>query len=189
MTFDFPAMKKLSALFLLSVACATGQVETLNLGPHGRLTIYLPGDWTVTSTRNTEQITLTISPKKESINASCTLEVSFPETDRFDTKARLKLRVEAEGQGLAEQSVERKAFGREFTVASGYGFYCNFTDPDLRGKPMEKGNYKVMSVGKIRLSAEVLIDVHIMGEGFSEESYQQLLGAVEGMEYKPGRGR
>ena len=182
-------MKKFSALFLLTIAGAFGQMETLNLGPHGRLTVYLPGEWTVNTTRNTEQITLTISPKKESINASCTIEVTFPETDRFDTKARLKLRVEADGQGMAEESVERKAFAREFTLATGYGFFCNFTDPNLRGKPMEKGNYKVMSAGKIRLSPEVLVDVHIMGEGFSDESYQQLLGAVEGMEFVPGRGR
>ena len=187
--FLFPNMKRLSALFFLSMACAMGQVETLNLGPHGKLTVYLPGEWTAITTRNTEQITLTISPKKESVNASCTLEVSFPEVDRYDTKARLKLRVEADGQGMAEESVERKAYGREFTLATGYGFYCNFTDPNLRGKPMEKGNYKVMSAGKIRLAPDVLVDVHIMGEGFSVETYQQLLGAVEGMEYVPGRGR
>ena len=61
------------------------------------------------------------------------------------------------------------------------------TDPELRGKPPEKGNYKVMSVGKIRLNAEVLIDVTISADSFRDEPYQQLLGAIEGMEYKPGR--
>ncbi len=182
-------MKKFTALFLLLLCRACGQVETLDLGPHGKLTVYLPGEWTTNTTRDIEQITLTISPRREAVNASCTLAVSFPDLDRYDTKARLKLRVEADGRGMAEGSVERKAIGREFTVATGFGFYCNFTDPDLRGKPMEKGNYKVMSVGKIRLSPAVLVDVSIMGEGFSEEAYQQLLGAVEGMEYAPGRGR
>jgi hypothetical protein len=182
-------MKKFTGLFFLSVVCAFGQMATLDFGPRGKLTVYLPGEWSVNTTRNTEQITMTIGPSKEAVNATCTLTVTFPETDHFDTKARLKLRVEADGHGMAEESVERKAIGREFSLRSGYGFYCNFTDANLRGKPMEKGNYKVMSVGRIRLTPEVLIEVQFGGEGFSNEAYQQLLGAIEGMEYSPGRGR
>lgn len=180
-------MKKTILLFLLTAAWVLGQVETLDLGAKGRLTVYLLGEWRTNVTRNSEQFTLTIHPQKESVNATCSLEVSFPASDRFDTKERLKLRVEADCHGLAEQSVERRAVARAFNVASGYGFYCSFTDPNLRGKPTEKGNYKVMSVGKVRLSPEVLVDVHIMGEGFSDEAYNTLLGAVEGMEYSPPR--
>ncbi|MBI5691968.1 MAG: hypothetical protein HZC55_17945 [Verrucomicrobia bacterium] len=182
-------MTRFLLLFLVSAAGLFGQMETLDLGPHGRLTLYLLGEWRANTTRNTEQITLTLAPKKEGVNASCTVQVSFPETDRYDTKARLKLRVEADCYGIAEESVEKKAYGREFSLSTGYGFYCSFTDPKLRGRPMEKGNYKVMSVGKVRLSAAVLVDVQIMGEGFADEAYQQLLGAIEGMEYTPGRGR
>lgn len=57
------------------------------------------------------------------------------------------------------------------------------------GKEPEQGNYKVMGVGKIRLSAEALVDVSIMSDDFRGEPYQQLLGAVEGMEFVAGRGR
>jgi hypothetical protein len=180
-------MKFLLPLFLLFAVNAFGQMETLDLGPHGRLTLYLPGEWRANTTRNTEQITLTLQPRHEAVNAMCTIAVSFPATDRFDTKGRLKLRVEADAHGYAEQSVERRAFAREFALTTGYGFYCSFTDPDLRGKPMEKGNYKVMSVGKIRVTPQVLVDVQIMGEGFSDEAYNQLLGAIEGMEYAAAR--
>ena len=74
-------------------------------------------------------------------------------------------------------------------MATGYGFYCSFTDPDLRGRPPEKGNYKVMSTGKIRLAPDVLLDVSIMADDFRDEPYQQLLGAVEGMDYVRGPGR
>jgi hypothetical protein len=45
-----------------------------------------------------------------------------------------------------------------------------------------------MTVGKIRLNAQVLVDVEIMGEGFADEAYNQLLGAIEGMEFSAGRG-
>jgi hypothetical protein len=181
-------MKKLFTLFLLTLVAASAQVETLNFGPRGKLTIYLPGDWKVGTTDMAGTYTVTFTPKKESVNASGTIAVTFPEVDRFDTKNRLKLRVEADAYGLAENSAERKAIAKEFSLSSGYGFYCSFTDPELRGKPSQPGNYKVITVGKIRLAPEVLVDVQIMADGFGDEPYQQLLGAIEGMEFTPGSG-
>ena len=182
-------MKKLFALSFLFVACAFAQVETLNFGSRGKLTLYLPGDWKVASTDMAGTYTVTLTPKKESVNASCTIAVTFPEFDRYDTKNRLKVRVEADAYGHAEGSVEGKAIAKEFSLTNGYGFYCSFTDPELRGKPSQPGNYKVMTVGKVRLSPEVLVDVQMMADGFRDEPYQQLLGAIEGMEFTPGRRR
>jgi hypothetical protein len=182
-------MKKIFALLLLTVVSACAQVETLDLGSRGTLTLYLLGDWKteVSTLGKGNEITLSIRPSKESVNASCTFTVSFPDVDRFDTKSKLKMRVEIDGQGFAAQSVEGRAIAREFTLTSGYGFYCNFTDAELRGQPMKPGDYKVATAGKIRLNAQVLVDVFIGAEGFREEAYQQLLGAIEGMEFKPGR--
>jgi hypothetical protein len=182
-------MKKFVALYLLTIACAFAQVEILNFGSRGKLTLYLPGDWKIASTDMAGTYTVTLTPKKESVNASATIAVTFPEVDRFDSKSRLKLRVETDAYGLAEGSVEGKAIAREFSLTSGYGFYCSFTDPELRGKPSQPGNYKVMTVGKIRLAPNVLVDVQIMADGFRDEPYQQLLGAIEGMEFTPGSGR
>jgi len=182
-------MKPFVFLFLLSAASLFAQSETLDLGARGRLTLYLPGEWTIDGSHFANQGMITIKPRRPDVNASCTLTITFPPTDSFDTKARLKLRVEADSFTLAEQSVERRAVAREFAVATGYGFYCSFTDPDLRGRPPEKGNYKVMSTGKIRLAPDVLLDVSIMADDFRGEPYQQLLGAVEGMDYVRGSGR
>jgi hypothetical protein len=177
-------MKKFFALFFLTAAILSAQSATLNLGPHGRLTVFLPGDWKIDTTDFANQGSITITPTSSEVNASCTIAISFPETDRFDTKGRLKLRVEADSHGAAQESVERKAIAREFSLTTGYGFYCSFTDPQRVGKPPEPGNYKVMSVGKIRLSPEVLVDVSILADDFRGEPYQQLLGAIEGLEFK-----
>lgn len=183
-------MKTLLALLVLTAASLCAQTETLDLGSRGRLTIYLPGDWRIDTTNFARQGSMTISPRREDVNASCTLVITNPESaDRYDTKARLKLRVEADCHGMAEGSVEKRAVAREFTLTSGYGFYCSFTDPELRGQPPQKGNYKVMSTGKIRYAADVIVEVSIMADDFRGEPYQQLLGAVEGMEFAVGRGR
>ena len=182
-------MKRFVTPFLLCLAPLFAQVETIELGAgRGKVTIYLPGNWQVDVSNIADNPTLVIKPTKESVNAECTISVTFPESDRFDTKARLKLRVEADNRTASEQAVEGRAIGREFSLTTGYGFYCNLTDPELRGKPPEKGNFKNASVGKIRLAPNVLMDVSIMSDGFNSEPYQQLLGAIEGMEFTPGRG-
>jgi hypothetical protein len=184
-------MKKLLGLFFLTVSCALAQVQTLDMGARGKLTLYLLGDWKVNETSIAEQYSLMIQPTKESKNAECKIEITFPDADRFDTKARLKLRVEADCRQFEEESVEGKAYGKEFTlgVPGAYGYYCNFTDANLRGKPSKPGDYKVVTAGKIRLNAEVLVDVFIGADAFRDETYQQLLGAIEGMEFTPGRKR
>lgn len=182
-------MKKLLLLLLLTAGVAAGQVQTLDLGPRGRLNFYLLGDWKVNTTRIADQITLTLEARGAEVNAAATIAVTFPDQDRYDSKGRLKLRVEADCHSLAEQSVEGKAFAREFSLTTGYGFYCSFTDASLRGKPPEKGNYKVISVGRIRVMPDILVDVSLMADSFRDAPYQQLLGAIEGMEFQPGRGR
>lgn len=180
-----PILVRFLGVFFLGASALAAQVETLDLGARGKLTLYLLGEWNVDHSTLGRTNSVTISPKNEAVNASCTLTFTFPEADRLETKSRLKLRVEADCYGLAEQSVERKAVATEFHLAASnaIGFYCSFTDPDLRGKPPEKGNYKVTSVGKIKLAPDVLVDVQILADGFTDEPYQQLLGAIEGMEY------
>jgi hypothetical protein len=183
-------MKKLIACLLLTAACALGQEQVLNLGSRGKITLYLLGDWKATVIDMAGQYEVTFAPKNDEINASCSLKVSYPEVDRYDTKARLKLRVEADCAPFTEQSVEGKAYAKEFNTSTGYGYYCSFTDAALRGaKKAPPGEFKVVSAGKIRLAPDVLLEVFIGADSFKDEAYQQLLGAIEGMEFKPGRGR
>ena len=185
-----PHMKKILALFFLSLASAVAQEQVLDFGARGKLTLFLLGDWKPLVINMAGQYEVTFTPRKESINASCSFKVSYPEVDRYDTKARLKLRVEADGAAFADQSVEGKAYGKEFAIGTGYGFYCNFTDAALRGnKSAPPGEFKVVSAGKIRLAPDILIEVFMGADSFKDEAYQQLLGAIEGLEFKPGRGR
>jgi hypothetical protein len=176
-------MKKSLLLLLFTAASLCAEIVNLDLGSRGRITLYFPEGWKAATTDMAGQMTLTVSPLGDE-NAACSLLITFPQDDRLDTKPRLKLRVEADCFGIAEGSVERKAVAKEFSLMTGFGFYCSFTDPELRGKPPEKGNYKVMSLGKIRLAPDVLVEVSISADGFRDRPYQDLLGAIEGMEYK-----
>jgi len=183
-------MKKLLALFFLTAVCACAQEQVLNLGSRGKVTMYLLGDWKPVVIDMAGQYDVTLTPRDEAINASVTFKVTYPETDRYDTKARLKLRVEADCAPYVPQSVEGKAYGKEFVIGTGSGYYCNFTDAALRGsKKAPPGEFKVASVGKIRLAPDILIDIFIGADSFRDEAYQQILGAIEGMVFTAGRGR
>ena len=177
-------MKKILALLLLSAAGAFAQVEKINLGSHGSLAVYHDGSWKFYIADYGDRQIVTIAPKGEA-NASGSLTITFPEQDRLDTKKRLIQRVEVNGMPIAEHSSEGKSIAKEFSLQTGYGFYCNFTDPDLIGKPPEKGNFKTISAGMIHLTADVLIELTISADGFTSEPYQQLLGMIEGMEFTP----
>jgi len=182
-------MKRLLALFLLSVSGLFAQSERIDLGSHGKLTLYFDdSQWKIESADYGDRRMITIAPKGDA-NASCTLTITFPERDRLDSKSRLKMQVEIDGEKFAEGSVEGKAVGREFGVHAGYGFYCNFTDPDLVGKPPQPGNFKVISAGKVHVAPDVLVEVGINADGFKSDAYQSLLGAIEGMDFDPPKGK
>ncbi|MBL9186808.1 MAG: hypothetical protein JNK23_04970 [Opitutaceae bacterium] len=174
----------LLALMGLFATRAAAQEHVLDFGPRGKATLYLLGDWKATVINMAGQYDIMFAPKQDSINAQATIKVTYPDVDRYDTKQRLKLRVEADCLPYEEQSVERKARAREFTLGSGYGFYCSFTDAALRGRKAPPGEFKVISSGRIRLAADVHLEIFIGADSFSEEAYQQLLGAIEGMEYR-----
>ncbi|MEO6569810.1 MAG: hypothetical protein ABIO94_13690, partial [Opitutaceae bacterium] len=172
---------------LLTGVALRAQSGTIDLRSHGSLAIYLEDNWTVNLSEFGDRVIVRIDPKDEATNANAELTITFPEQDRYSTKAKLRTQVEANGRKYEEGSVERKSVSRELTTRMGYGFYCNYTDPELIGKPPVKGNFKVISVGMIRVAPDVLIELGISADDFRGKPYQELLGAIEGMEYKARR--
>ncbi len=179
-------MTRYLALFLLAAGTLFAQSETIRLGSRGRLTIYLSDKWRFDVADYGDRQIVTIKPKGD-VNAESSLTITYPEVDRFDTKARLKQRVEIDGVKFQDQSVEGKSRGQPFNLQAGYGFYCNFTDPKLVGAPPRPGDFKTISVGLIRLTPEILVEVGISADGFNSAPYNELLGAIEGMEFAPSR--
>mgnify|MGYP001557055861 FL=1 len=182
-------MKKILALFFLLAGSVWAQSQDLNLAGHGKLALFLVDEgWKFNVAEYGDRLLVTITPTKDDVNASCSLTITYPERDRFDNSSRLKMEVEVRGEALAEHSSEGKAYAKAFNLSSGYGFHCDFTDPDLIGKPPEKGNFKTISMGLIHVAPDVLVEVGISADGFKSAPYQALLGMIEGMEFTPPGG-
>lgn len=179
-------MKKLFVLFLLTAAAVFGQEQKISLGSHGSIRMFVLGDWNVHVEDYGDRQIVRIEPTKGA-NADATLTITYPDVDHYPTKARLKARVEVDGARYAPQSTEGKAVGKEYSLKDGFGYHADFTDPDLVGKDPVPGNYKTLSAGLIHLAPDVLIEVTLEADGFSSEPYQQMLGALEGMEFTAGK--
>ncbi|MEY2880601.1 MAG: hypothetical protein RLZZ15_2981 [Verrucomicrobiota bacterium] len=181
-------MKKFLLLLLLTAGFAHGQSNVFSLGSRGKITIYISEKWTFESSDFGDRQMISVKPRDET-NAKMDLNISYPDKDRFDTKARLKQAVEVDGMRAAEGSVEGRAIAKAFVLGAGYGYHVDFTDPKLVGKPPKKDDFKTGSFGLIRLAPDVVIEISILADGFNSAAYNELLGAIEGMEYSPGRGR
>src|SRR5688572_20544661 len=135
------SLKKLLGLLLLSAAVVHAQSGTIDLRSRGSLEIFIVDGWKVNTSEFGDRIILNLESLTDE-NANAALTITFPEQDRFSTKGKLKTQVEANGLPYEQGSVERKSVPRELNTRAGYGYYCNFTDPELVGKPPQKGNFK-----------------------------------------------
>ena len=176
-------MRALLAALILTLPAAGGLAEIFNLREQGRLEIFPVGDWTIRS-EDQGDIKIQILPKKPKANAACELTVAAGGPDNFPTRAKLARQVAENARRLMETGEygDTAPAVKAFYSKQGFGSYFTVIDPRLVGQDPVPGNYKQMTVGLLRLSSGVLVEVHILSDGDRTEEYQQLLGAVEGME-------
>src|SRR4051812_16555434 len=98
-------MKNTFAFALLLVGgLLHAQTDTIDLRSHGSLTLYLDDNWKVNTSEFGDRAIVNIEPKDDT-NATCSLTITFPEQDRFATKAKLKMQVEVASRVYEEGSV------------------------------------------------------------------------------------
>ncbi len=183
-------MKKLVLLFLVLGAVLRAQSESIDLGNFGKITLYLPDGWVVTSTTEGEKKVVAIVPKKDDVNAEGSIRVVITDTDVFPTRGKLKAKVEAMGERYVENSVEGKAVGEALiNLKPGFGYLCTFTDPRPMDKLAPRGDYKTVSLGMIRLSPSVCLEFFIGADSVKSKPYQDMLGILEGMDFDAPKDR
>jgi len=173
-----------SVLLSCLLLAATAGAETFDLRERGRLEIFAAGDWKITGEDLGDRLEIILTPTRGA-NAGARLVVNLTEKDEHNTKALLRARVLVLCQPIAEEHGVRKPTAEPFYSRQGFGYHCSFTDPELVGKPPEKGNYKHVTYGVVRLAPRVYVAVTILADDFAGPDYQALLGAVEGMELHP----
>ena len=166
----------MSALLLLPILASA---ETLDLGGHGTLSISVPKDWKLTSTKEEDSgYALVLSPPGE-VNAKCLLNLVFVPKGEPTSKDDVNEKVLNASDQFVDASVEKKKVLRHFNLAGGaYGAYCVFTDASLVGQAPKKDDFKMLAVGIIRFNDDVSASVSLLADDEKGPDFAAMLAAV-----------
>jgi len=73
---------------------------------------------------------------------------------------------------------------KELKIDGGLGFYANFVDPDLVGKPVERGSYKTATPIILSLGSKYLIKLTILCDEINGADYRDAIKIVESIRIK-----
>lgn len=172
-------MKIRTAILTLLLCAAPALADTVDLGPHGTLSIAVPKGWRLTSAKQADVgVTLQLIPQGD-VNAQALLTVVFTEKGEAATNADVDEKTLTAADNFVDQSVEKKKVLRHFSMSGGaYGSYCFFTDASLVGSQPKKGDFKCVASGIVRFNDEVSAGVTLLADGDKGEDFEAMLAAV-----------
>jgi hypothetical protein len=171
----------LSALLLLPL---TVLAETVDLGTHGTLSIDVPKGWKLKADPKDTGVDVSLLPP-DGANSQCLYSVVYVPKGATAVKADVDDKLLAECDQFIDMSVEKKKTLQKLTMTGdAYGVYCVFTDASLVGKPPEKDNFKVVSVGIIWFSDSVAVSWSMLGDDAKGPEFAAMLAAVSGSSLK-----
>jgi hypothetical protein len=175
-------MKKLTGLAFLLLGFLSARADDFILGGHGILSVPVTDAWVAQNHDAQTGYTISIE-SKTGANAACRITVIAVQNAAFPDKARTTAEFMQLAQHFVPGSVEKKAVPKEFSLKSGFGLYCSFTDASLVGKPPVKGNFKTISPGMIYLSKDLVLAVTIFADDLSGPEFKQLVDIIQSTEF------
>jgi hypothetical protein len=172
-------MKPAALLLALLAVSRAARAETIDLGPAGRLTLTEPPGWTASVQKQPDAGTTVLLKAPADGNANCVINLILVPKDEPLTNDDLRSKVLSLADRFVDDSVEKKKTLHDFSLARGYGCYCLFTDASRVGKPPEKDNFKIVTVGMIRFSDDVAAVVSLLADDPASPEYVAMVKAVE----------
>jgi hypothetical protein len=172
-------MKRLLPLLALLLLPAFASADTVDLGAHGTLAVAVPKGWTMSTQKEEDSgVAVTLSPPA-GVNAKLLLNVAFVPEPKPVSKDEVQEKVLSVCDQFVDASVEKKKTLREFSLTgSAFGSYCVFTDASLVGKASKPDEFKVIGVGIIRYSDDVMAAVSIAGDDEKGPDFGAMMAAI-----------
>jgi len=181
-------MKRLILGIALSLLPLAAYPDTVDLGPHGALSVTPPTGWKLSSHKEDDSgFAITLSPP-DGVNAKCLLNVTFVLEPKPVAKETVDEEVLSVCDQFVDQSLEKKKTLRDFGVSGGaYGSYCVFTDASLVGQPPKRDEFKVIGVGIIKFRDDVMAAVSVAGDDEKGSDFSEMLATVRSASLSPGK--
>jgi hypothetical protein len=172
-------MKRILPLLALLILPSFAPADTIDLGPRGTLGISVPKGWTLSTQKEEDSgFAITISAPA-GVNAKLLVNLAFVPEPKPVSKDELQEKVLSVCDQFVDASVEKKKTLRDFSLSgSAFGSYCIFTDASLVGKAPKPDEFKVIGVGIIRYSDDVMAAVSIAGDDEKGSDFSAMMAAV-----------
>jgi hypothetical protein len=175
-------MRTISALAVFVFVALAAEAEDFRLPDVGTLKIVAAGDWKIGGEDMGDRFELVIVPGNERTNAACRISINLNGPAELNSKTALRERVVEAIKPQLAKSVEKRVVPEQFYSRQGFGYHVTLTFPERVGKPLERGKFRLQTLGLVHLAPRLIASVTILADDVLSEEYQQLLGAVEGME-------
>lgn len=118
-------------------------------------------------------------------NVACMISFFDKDKPEFADAAFLKKLVRMDSRPyVASASELSKVDVKEVKINGGLGFYANFVDPDLVGKPVELGSYKTATPVIVSVSSKYLIKVTVLCDEIDGADYRDAMAIVKSIKVK-----
>jgi hypothetical protein len=181
-------MRKIITLLLILLASAFVYADELHVSSAEPIFVVAPDHWQVAKDRPPVSSfpfeTYKITPPSGR-NAQLLISIYDKSKPEFADAQFLKKLLRGDS-GVYVNSPDdlAKIEIKELNIKGGLGYYANFVDPDLVGKPVEKDNFKTSTLVILSLGTNYLIKVTIMCDQLNGADYRDAINIVESIKIK-----
>ncbi len=181
-------MKNRTLLLLLFLACGLANAAELRVSSKEPVVVTTPDQWT--SVKDTSQggafpfETYRVEPPTNR-NAVCLVTIYDKDRQAFADPQFLKGLLRGDSRPyLGPTDDPAKIEVKELKIKGGLAFYANFVDPDLVGKPVQKGSYKTATPIIVGVGSKYLIKVTVLCDDINGADYRDAIKIVESIRIK-----
>ena len=175
-------MKNTAPLFLVLFALGNTTAAELQISATEPIMVVAPAGWENAPRGPVPFPTLRIASTGDR-NAVCLISILDKNHAEFKDTELLKKILRGDSRPYVSSRGDlAKVEVKELPIPSGFGFYANFVDPDLVGKPVRKGSYKTATPIIVGIGSDYLIKATILCDDLQGRDYAEALEIVKSIQ-------
>ena len=182
-------MKKTILLLLTCFTYGLANADPLSVSSKEPITVVAPDHWKSTKDKppsNAFPFEIYRVEPPTGRNAVCLVSAFDKDKPEFADAKFLKKILRGDSRPYVSSPDDLpKLELKEIKINGGLGFYVNFVDPDLVGKPVKQGDYKTATPILMSLGSKYLIKVTLLCDEIDGADYRDLMTIVKSIKIKP----
>ena len=182
-------MKTTISLLLAFFVYGLANADELRVSFKEPVVVVAPGLWKSTKDKSPTSDSFPLETYRvaapASRNAVCLISIYDKDKQEFTDHQFLKKILRGDSRPYVSSPDDLpKLELKELKINGGLGFYANFIDPDLVGKPVKEGSYKTATPIILSLGPKYLIKVTVLCDEINGADYRDAIKIVESIRIK-----